>query len=305
MRALHEKINTSETSPKRLAPLDRLVMMGRMSASAIHGVGLTSLWIAATRAVESESESPLFCDPYARTLAGERGFEVLRSLDALSTARPPTLEMRTRFLDDEMTAAARGGTRQIVSLAAGMDARAYRLDWPAGTIYFELDQPDVLAYKEEKLSDASPRCDRRSIGVDLREDWPADLRRSGFDANASTLWLVEGLLPYLHEPQATELLSRITQVASAGDVLLFDILGRSVFASPWVRYLVDFVAGLGAPWHFGSDEPESLLAPLGWDVEVTEVGVIGHRLGRWPFPLIPRGTPGVPQSFFVKATKRA
>ena len=195
----------------------------------MQGVGLTSLWVAATRAAETERESPLFRDPYARALAGEQGFEILRKIEGLSNVRPPALEVRTRFLDDEMTEAASGGLRQIVSLAAGMDARAYRLDWPEGTVFFELDQPEVLAYKAEKIGGASPRCERREIGVDLREDWQAVLRAAGFDVQTPTLWLVEGLFPYLHEPQAMRLLAQITQDSRDGSVLLFDLLGRSVF----------------------------------------------------------------------------
>jgi hypothetical protein len=67
--------------------------------------------------------------------------------------------------------------------------------------------------------------------------------------------------------------------------------------------MLEFVAGLGAPWTFGTDEPEALLEPLGWEVQAMDHGAIGQRFGRWPFPVFPRGTPGMPHSFLVKAIK--
>jgi methyltransferase (TIGR00027 family) len=269
----------------------------------MQGVALTSLWIAAARAVETERSDGLFKDPFARQLAGDEGFEVLRELDAIWSARPPSLEIRTRFLDDETMAAVGTGIRQVVVLAAGMDARAYRLDWPAAVELFELDQPHVLEYKARKLEGVSPRCDRRAVSIDLRDDWPSALLDAGFDAKAPTLWLVEGLLPYLREPDVVELFARITRLASPTSVLLFDVIGRSALASPYVKYLVDFVAKLGAPWTFGTDEPEALLEPLGWEVHAADHAAIGQRFGRWPFPAVPRGTPGVPHSFLIKAIK--
>jgi methyltransferase (TIGR00027 family) len=274
-----------------------------MTQSTINGVALTSLWVAAARATESESAAPLFRDPFARRLAGEEGFAVLAKVDALSPVRVPTLAIRTRHFDDEMTSTIAGGIRQIVSLAAGMDARAYRLDFPQGTTYFEIDQPHVLAYKAEKLVGETPRCDRREVRIDLRGDWQPALVKAGLDENARTLWLVEGLLQYLEETAAKDLLARISRVAPPKSVLYFDLVGRSALESPFTKHLIDFVAGLGAPWIFGSDEPEALLEPLGWRVEATEFGVIGLKFQRWPFPVPPRGTPGVPHSFLVKAIK--
>jgi methyltransferase (TIGR00027 family) len=271
----------------------------------MEGVALTSLWVAAVRAEETDRPDGLFRDPFARRLAGDEGFRVVRSVEAMAApVRPPSLQIRTRFLDDEILGAVGTGIRQVVILAAGMDARCYRLDWPAKTTVYEVDQPHVLEYKANKLEGESPRCERRTIGIDLRHDWPAALAGAGFDAHRPTLWLAEGLLHYLQERDALGLLTRVSELASPESVLLFDIIGRSAFGSPWVKYMFEFVEKLGAPWVFGTDEPEALLEPLGWDVEASELASVGHRFGRWPFPVAPRGTPGVPQNFFVKARRR-
>ena len=89
--------------------------------------------------------------------------------------------------------------RQIVIPAAGLDSRAYRLAWPDGTVVFELDQPQVLEFKHEVLAGSgdAPTAERREIAVDLRDDWPQALRRSGFDPSRPSAWIVEGLLVYL------------------------------------------------------------------------------------------------------------
>src|SRR5262245_27763016 len=129
-------------------------------------VGATAQWIAAARALETEAETPLFTDPYARELAGDAGFTVLVSMreasGAPSTGPDPYLSLRTRFLDDALLGAVRAGAlKQVVLLAAGMDTRAFRLEWPAATVLFEVDRDDIFAVKEPILQrrNAVPRCD--------------------------------------------------------------------------------------------------------------------------------------------------
>ena len=84
-----------------------------------------------------------------------------------------------------------------------------------------------------------------------------------------------------------------TVLGFKASTLLFDVPGRSALDSPHLKGRLDFVASLGAPWCFGTDDPESLLAPLGWDVHAHGLATVGHRYGRWPFPIAPRGTPVV------------
>ena len=107
--------------------------------------------------------------------------------------------MRTHYFDDYFTEVTHEGIRQIVILAAGLDSRAFRLDWPAGTTVYEIDQPKVLHYKTETLQahGALARAQHVPVPGDLRDDWPADLIAAGFDPEQPTAWLAEGLLPYL------------------------------------------------------------------------------------------------------------
>ena len=175
-------------------------------------VGATALGVAASRAVETAQSEPLIRDEFAYLLVssagprwaqlasgepnwirddedGRRAHEMSRDYQAV----------RTHYFDDYFKAVMRAGIRQVVILAAGLDSRAYRLEWPAGTTVFEIDQPKVLEYKASTLDahGALAKARRVAVAVDLRDDWPAALIDAGFDPGRPTAWLAEGLLPYL------------------------------------------------------------------------------------------------------------
>lgn len=173
-------------------------------------VGSTAVMVAAARAVESDSPEPLISDPYARLLVANAGTGVWETLldealtDKLESVDPEIAAVyhhmrsyqavRTHFFDAYFAEAVDAGIRQVVILASGLDSRAYRLDWPAGTTVYEIDQPKVLAYKETTLAahNVTPTAQRRAVAIDLRQDWPAALTAAGFDPAAPTAWLAEG-----------------------------------------------------------------------------------------------------------------
>jgi methyltransferase (TIGR00027 family) len=136
------------------------------------------------------------------------------------------MAVRTRYFDQFFTDAAGAGARQAVILASGLDARAYRLRWPAGRTVFEIDQPEVIEFKTATLTDlgARPTADRRTVAADLRRDWPAMLRQTGFDADLPTAWIAEGLLHYLAPDAKQRLLDNITALSAQGSRLGLDNL---------------------------------------------------------------------------------
>ena len=170
---------------------------------------------AAARARESARPDHLFEDPWADLLAGDAGRAFLERQDALLACGPASVA-RHRFFDDFLVDAGRQGIRQVVLVAAGLDTRAYRLTWPAGTRLYELDDAQVLAYKQRILDDAgaSPRCQRIAIAVDLREDWSVELLAAGFRAADPTVWIAEGLLFYLPEPAVRSLLRAMSALSA-------------------------------------------------------------------------------------------
>lgn len=198
-------------------------------------VGSTAVMVAAARAVETERPDPLIRDPYARLLVSNAGAGVLweAMLDPEIAARVEALDedsaahldhmrgyqaVRTHFFDTYFNDAVAAGIRQIVILASGLDSRAYRLDWPAGTTVFEIDQPEVLAYKSGTLAEngVTPSADRREVASDLRQDWPAALRAAGFDPTQRTAWLAEGLLMYLPAEAQDRLFTLIGELSPSG-----------------------------------------------------------------------------------------
>ena len=129
-----------------------------------------------------------------------------------------SIAVRTRFFDDFFLNAARDGVRQAVILAAGLDARPYRLSWPGGSVVYEVDQPKVIEFKSAMMSSlgAAPAADRRTVGIDLRDDWPAALRSTGFDDTKPTAWSAEGLLMYLPPDAQDRLFDSITTLSAPG-----------------------------------------------------------------------------------------
>ncbi|MCH9720538.1 MAG: class I SAM-dependent methyltransferase [Actinomycetia bacterium] len=200
-------------------------------------VGSTAVMVAAARARETESAAPLIRDPYARVLVAGAGAGMWENfLDDSITGRigetDPTAAaifdnmlayqaVRTLFFDTFFADASAAGIRQIVILASGLDSRAYRLDWPAGTVIFELDQPKVLDYKAAALADhgAGPTAVRHEVAIDLRQDWPAALKAAGFDPARPAAWLAEGLLMYLPGDAQDRLFEQITALSAPGSRL--------------------------------------------------------------------------------------
>jgi methyltransferase (TIGR00027 family) len=265
----------------------------------LDGVGRTSLWVAASRAVESERADALVTDPFARRLAGEEGFAFLAAYQAAVGEGPPVVPVRTRYFDDRIAAA--GDVQQVVLLAAGMDARAFRLEFADEVRLYEVDRREVLDYKQARLGDAQPTCARTTVAADLRDDWGAALVAAGFSPAQRTLWLCEGLLVYLDEAAVSGLISRIAALSTPGSTLLCDVSGRRMLDSPFLANRLAFMAKMGAPWCFGVDEPEPFFAALGWQATVTEPGDVAPP--RWPLPRVPRQVPGVPRSFLVEARR--
>lgn len=196
-----------------------------------NSVGATATMVAAARAAATRRPQPVITDEYAEPLVRAVGLDVFTKLasgelDSDDIERNvgfprivDTFAARARFYDDYFAAAGKEGVRQVVIVASGLDARPYRLAWPAGTTVYEIDQPEVIAFKTATLSavGAAPTAELRTIGIDLREDWPAALQDAGFDPAQPTAWLAEGVLIGWLPPDAeVRLLDSITPLSAEG-----------------------------------------------------------------------------------------
>jgi len=206
-------------------------------------VGATAVMVAAARAAETDRDNPLIRDPFAKDLVAGAGTGIWEfMLDGEFAAKVGDADpevaaivehmgsyqaVRTHFFDAYFADAAAAGIRQIVILASGLDSRAYRLQWRAGTTVYEIDQPKVLEYKAATLNQhgAIPSAQRREVPIDLRNDWPKALREAGFDPSAPTAWLAEGLLMYLPADAQDRLFENITELSAPGSRISAETVG--------------------------------------------------------------------------------
>ncbi|VBA47567.1 Putative S-adenosyl-L-methionine-dependent methyltransferase [Mycobacterium attenuatum] len=195
-------------------------------------VGATATMVAAARALASTAADPIVVDSFAAPLVRAVGLDFFTRLVDGDITRDDQAErelqfitesiaVRTRFFDEFFRDAARDGLRQYVILAAGLDARAYRLPWPSDSVVYEIDQPAVVEFKSTTMSQlgAVPAAQRQTVSIDLRDDWPNALRHSGFDDTQPTAWSAEGLLMYLPPEAQDRLFDNITELSSAGSRL--------------------------------------------------------------------------------------
>lgn len=299
-------------------------------------VGATALGVASARAAETRSDAPLIRDPFAQVFLDAVGdgvwnwhsapqlppelVEAAPEIPLQMRAMVNYMASRTAFFDKFFLDAARSGIRQAVILAAGLDARAWRLDWPDDVTVYELDQPRVLDFKASTLTEhgAQPACTRVAVAVDLRRDWPKVLRDAGFDASAPSAWSAEGLMPYLPSAAQDLLFERVHGLTAPGSRVAVEALGPK-FLDPEFRarrrermdriraLMAEVDPGREIPrteelWYF--EEREDVgdwFRRHGWDVAVTPAAELMAGYGRQaPEPVADT----VPGNLFVAAQRK-
>ncbi|MDT5023285.1 MAG: hypothetical protein QOG47_2743 [Mycobacterium sp.] len=239
-------------------------------------VGATATMVAAGRAMATRDARALINDPFAEPLVRAVGLDFfVKMIDGdldlalLPNSSPERMQaisdgmgLRTKYFDDYLLAAVASGVRQVVILASGLDARAYRLGWPADTVVYEIDQPQVIEFKTRTLADlgAEPTATRRTVAIDLRGDWPAALQAAGLDTGAPTAWLAEGLLIYLPPEAQDRLFDNITALSVPG----------STVATEYVPGIIDFDADRAR-------EMSASMREQGVDIDMPSLVYTGQR----------------------------
>jgi methyltransferase (TIGR00027 family) len=273
-------------------------------------VGATAVMVASARAAETASEQPLIRDEFAQMLIdGPELAQLVAKMATTYAADPERIAVRahmvnyqaarTHFFDAYFAAAAAAGIRQHVILASGLDSRAYRLDWPAETVVYEIDQPKVLEYKAATLArhGVKPVADRREVPADLRFDWPKTLRDKGFDPTQRTAWLAEGLLMFLPGEAENRLFADIDALSAPGsraciEDFTFDDAAREAYDQRRVktdelrrRIGDENVFDPGDLWYTDDEraDPAAWFDARGWRVDTLTGPEYLNRLGR-PLP---------------------
>lgn len=164
--------------------------------------------------------------------------------------------------------------------------RAYRLPWPNGITIYELDHAELLDIKGRLLTGQSlaPKCKRVLIGSDLRQGWAQLLADSGFAPSEPSVSLIEGLFYYLDEPAVNHVLKEVSGLAAPRSLLITDLVGQSLLSNPWMQQALKAMGERGMGWRFGTDDPVSLFAQLGWEAEVKQPAEEGAKYNPQRFP---------------------
>jgi methyltransferase (TIGR00027 family) len=299
-------------------------------------VGSTALGVAAARAAETESENPLINDPFARVFVDAVGDGIwsiyanprlLAQVVEIEPGLPARIQLmidffvtRTALFDEFFLGAADAGVRQVVILAAGLDARTWRLPWPDGTVVYELDQPKVLDFKSNTLraQGAHPAAQLVNVPIDLRQDWPKALQEAGFDSSRPAAWSAEGLVRYLPAQAQDLLFERMHALSAAGSWLASNVPGEG-FANPdrvrrqredmqRTRTTLAKLVGTEITDYDDLWYPEERTAvdrwlrEHGWDVSTATFAELMARYGR----SIPENlNDSMPPTLFVTAQRRA
>lgn len=264
------------------------------------GVGITATMAAAARAVASRGTDPVVNDPFAEALVRAVGLPLFtRLVDGLvdfsdigAGGFPQLFGIRTSAFDDFAIGACRAGIRQAVILASGLDCRAYRLDWPIAMQLFEVDQHEVIEWKKRTLAKwgHTSATKHHCVGIDLRHDWPAALKRAGFDTAKPTAWIAEGILIGFLPPDAqNELLDAITALSAAGSRIVADYVdsGGSHELNEYLNSLDDIWCQHDPKlnlrnliWAGPRDDPAVYLAERGWITRHANLSDLFRAAGR-------------------------
>ncbi|MFD4356488.1 SAM-dependent methyltransferase [Nocardia sp. NPDC058519] len=270
-------------------------------------ISATAVAVAHFRALESSRDDALFCDEFASLFVDASGLPVsgIGLSEVTSNRVYLSVAVRTHWLDAGVVDAASAGCRQVVLLGAGLDARAVRLDVPAQTRFFEIDLPNVLAFKRSVLAAnrAEPRCEYIDVAADLTAgDWPTRLIDAGFDPAQPTVWVAEGILIYFDSSTNDRILDAVSEVSAAGSRLLCGHFGAGSLTEAQTREMTRRTSSAGYGFQSWVADPKAWLAEWGWDVTATTIKAHGATLGR---DLPYEETPGREIAWLVAAARRS
>jgi methyltransferase (TIGR00027 family) len=229
--------------------------------AAIRNVSDTARWVAFYRAMESERPDAIFQDPFARRLAGAQGEAIVQAMPQGKAFAWPMI-VRTAVMDEIiMRVIQHDGVDCVLNLAAGLDARPWRLPLPAKLRWVDVDMPEMLDHKEATLQGEQPTCRYEGIRLDLRDGAG---RRALFRQVANrafrVLVITEGLLVYLTAPAVAELAKDLHEEQNF-------VFWLTDLASPALLKLLARKWGpklTAAPMQFAPAESSSFFEPFGW-----------------------------------------
>jgi len=228
----------------------------------LHPVSDTALWVAIFRADESERPDAVFHDPFARRLAGEKGEKIANTLE-FSKKNSWTFVARTFLFDELIRQHIKEGFDTILSLAAGLDSRPYRMDLPPALRWIEVDHAEIIDYKEKILANEKPVCRLERIPLDLADkEKRLALFKQAESNTGKVLVICEGLMIYLSEKEAAELADDLSDQPSFRR-WVFDLVSPAVLAMSQ-KEMGTALKQAGIVFKFAPEEGEAFFQQYGW-----------------------------------------
>ncbi|MCM6778886.1 class I SAM-dependent methyltransferase [Nocardia sp. CDC159] len=203
------------------------------------------------RALDARKNEPILGDPTAegamRRIDYDFGKLGVSHVTALMVAA------RARRFDDMVREFLRAhSTATVLHLGCGLDSRVYRLAPPDSVHWIDVDHPDIVALRSEVYPDQPPHY--TVIGSPVTD--PAWVSR--IPADAPTLVVAEGLIPYLHPDEGRALLRALVEHLPSGE-MIFDAMGSLAVR---MQKLNPAVRRTKATLRWAIDDPREL-EPLG------------------------------------------
>jgi len=237
-------------------------------------VAQTALLVAIERIQETKREDAIHRDPFAEKLIGKEILDIHAKVHSAQVMPNRMFSLRAKVMDEIMISAPeKFNIKQIVNAACGVDTVAWRIRFPSDVTYFELDFPEMLEWKSNRLKDEKVQCNYKAVGIDLRDpQWPNKLVEAGFDKTKPSCWITAGFLMYLTPQSVNDFLDRVSSISAPGSIYTADILSKTLTSSPlWINGMGAFLAKMGSPVEFSTDEPEKLFAEHGFTKVVQEL----------------------------------
>lgn len=282
------------------------------------GVALTAVAMARERQVESRRDDRLFDDPWAGAMVAEARDTVQDApswlLDGTTLADivPGMVDyvaVRTRWIDDQLADWMRclgpATPGQVVLLGSGLDTRPLRLERPPGIRCFVLDFPATVGYVQRVLASAGATVPKNTtfIGADLTGDWAGDLREGGLSVHQPTVWVVEGVLMYLNESEAGDLVTRLRALCGRDGHLLTDLAHPNIHHNGLFRAGHRRLGENSSPIRCAIGDPVEWLAARGWTATVVDPTALSTHQRRAVPPALDPRLDGGPMFWFVEGTR--
>jgi methyltransferase (TIGR00027 family) len=256
-----------------------------MSEPLIRNISDTARWAAVFRARETQRSDALFRDPLAQRLAGERGEQIATAM-TMHMKHSWSWVMRTYVTDQYIERQLAAGVDTVLNLAAGLDARPYRMSVSPTLRWIEVDLPELLAYKDETLAGERPRCVLQRVAMDLADVAKRRALFAQIGASAKRVLVIsEGLLVYL-SPDDVGVLAKDLATQPTFRYWIFDIVSPGLLQMLRTQGGGEELERAGAPFKFAPPEGPDLFRRYGWQpLEVRSAFKAAHRARRLPWPL--------------------